>query len=120
MIDKELIELQKGNTATCCVILNEDIEELDLKQIIASNSSDSEINSIFKDISNKENLDYVVITDIDKIPESEQDRFYQIVKDREFFGHKLPQNVIIVLTVNNKEDLKKITQELYNLCVVAF
>ena len=33
MINKELIELQKGCLATCVVITNEDCEELDSKEI---------------------------------------------------------------------------------------
>ena len=46
--------------------------------------------------------------------------FYQIVKDREFFGYKLPKEMIIVLTVKNKEGLKNISQKLYNFCIVTF
>ena len=36
MIDKELIELQKGCVATCVVIQNEDIKELNSKIVINS------------------------------------------------------------------------------------
>ena len=41
MINKELIELQKGCEATCVVIPNEDSKELDSKIIISANSSDN-------------------------------------------------------------------------------
>ena len=44
----------------------------------------------------------------------------QIIKDREFGGYKLPEEMIIVLTVESKENLKNISQNLYNLCVIAF
>lgn len=120
MINKELIELQKGNIATCAVILNEDCEELDSKLAINSSSNDNELLTTFKDISNKEDLNYFVINDIDKIDENSQNKYYQIVKDREFYGHKLPKDMVIVLTVNDREGLKNISQELYHFCVVAF
>ena len=122
MINKELIELQKGCLATCVVIPNEDCEELDSKIIVNSNCSDNELLKTFKEnISNKkEKLNYFVISEIDKLDEEAQDKFYQIVKDREFFGYKLPKEMIIVLTVKNKEGLKNISQKLYNFCIVTF
>ena len=121
MINKELLELQKGCTATCVVIQNEDCKELDSKIIVNSNCSDNELLKTFKEnISNKEKLNYFVISEIDKLNDKAQDKFYQIVKDREFNGRKLPKDMIIVLTVKNREGLKKIIQELYHFCVVAF
>ena len=120
MINKELIELQKGNIATCVVILNEDLKELDSNVAINSSSSDNELFTTLKDISNKADLNYFVINDIDKLDESLQNKYYQIVKDREFYGNKLPENMIIVLTVNDREGLKNISKELYHFCVVAF
>ena len=120
MINKELIELQKGSIATCVVILDEDSKELDSKLAINSDSNDIEILTAFKDISNKEDLSYFVVNNIDKLDESSQNKYYQIVKDREFYGHKLPKDMIIVLTVNVRDGLKNIEQELYHFCVVAF
>ena len=121
MINKELIEVQKGCGATCVVIQNEDCRELDSKIIVNADSNDSELFTTFKEnISNKEETNYFVISEIDKLNENLQDKYYQIVKDREFSGYKLPQNMIIVLTVKDKEGLKKISQELYHFCVVAF
>lgn len=122
MINKELIELQKGCLATCAIILNEDCKELDSKIIINSASNDNELLEIFKEniIINKEELNYFVIAEIDKLDESLQDKYYQIVKDREFHGYKLPKDIIIVLTVRDREGLKNISQELYHFCVVAF
>ena len=121
MIDKELIELQKGCSATCVVIQDEDCKELDSKVIVNADSNDSELLTTFKEkISNKEELDYFIISEIDKLNESLQNKYYQIVKDREFFGIKLPKDMIIVLTVKNREGLKNIAKELYNFCVIAF
>ena len=42
MINKELIEVQKGCGATCVVIQNEDCRELDSKIIVNADSNDSE------------------------------------------------------------------------------
>lgn len=121
MINKELIELQKGCLATCVVIPNEDCKELDSKIIVNAESNDGELLTIFKEnIVNKEELDYFIIAEIDKINESLQNKYYQIVKDREFHGYKLPKDMIIVLTVKDREGLKKILEELYHFCVVAF
>ena len=36
MINKELIELQKGCNATCVVVKNEDIKELESKVLVKS------------------------------------------------------------------------------------
>ena len=121
MIDKELIELQKGCNATCVVILDEDCKDLDSKIIVNSNINESELLTIFKDnISNSEQLKYFIITGIDELNENLQYKYYHIVKDREFYGYELPKNMIIVLTVKDREGLKNISQKLYNFCVVAF
>lgn len=121
MINKELIELQKGCEATCVVIPNEDSKELDSKIIISANFSDNELLMTFKEnISSKEELNYFIIDGIDQLNEDTQNKYYQIVKDREFFGIKLPEDMVIVLTVKDKEGLKNISKELYNFCVIAF
>lgn len=122
MINKELIELQKGCKATCVVIRNEDIQKLDSKVLIGSNCEDNELLKIFKEKISKtdERFEFLVIEKIDEIELDKQDRFYQIVKDREFNGILLPEDVVIVLTVENKDKLKNISSGLYNLCVVAF
>ncbi len=122
MINKELIELQKGCKATCVVIQNEDMQKLDSKVLISSNCEDNELLKIFKEKISKtdERFEFLVIEKIDEIELDKQDRFYQIVKDREFNGILLPEDVVIVLTVENKDKLKNISSGLYNLCVVAF
>lgn len=122
MINKELIELQKGCKATCVVIQNEDMQKLDSKVLISSNCEDNELLKIFKEKISKtdERFEFLVIEKIDEIELDKQDRFYQIVKDREFNGILLPEDVVIVLTVENKDKLKNISSDLYHLCVVAF
>ena len=122
MMNIDLIELQKGCKATCAVIQNEDIEKLDSKILINSNCEDNELLKIFKEKISKvdEKFEFIVIEEIDKLETDKQDKFYQIVKDREFNGIVLPEDVVIVLTVENKDKLKNISSELHNLCVVAF
>lgn len=122
MMNKELIELQRGCKSTCAIIETADIKELDSNIAIKSNCEDVEIFKIFKEeISKVENkFDYLVIEEIDKLEPEKQNRIYQIVKDREYNGISLPENVIIALTVENKEGLKNISSELYHLCVVVF
>lgn len=122
MMNKELVELQKGCGATCVIIANEDVKELDSKVLVSSNCGESELRKIFKEKMTKLNqeFNYFVIEEIDKLEIEEQDKFYHIVKDREFYGSVLPEDVIIVLTVKNKDGLKNVLQKLYHLCVVAF
>lgn len=122
MMNIDLIELQKGCKATCAVIQNEDIEKLDSKILINSNCENNELLKIFKVKISKvdEKFEFIVIEEIDKLEADKQDKFYQIVKDREFNGIVLPEDVVIVLTVENKDRLKNISSELYHLCVVAF
>lgn len=122
MMNIDLIELQKGCKATCAVIQNEDIEKLDSKILINSNCKDNELLKIFKEKISKvdEKFEFLVIEEIDKLELDKQDKFYQIVKDREFNGILLPEDVVIVLTVENKDRLKNISSELHHLCVVAF
>ena len=96
-------------------------KELDSKIIVNADSNDSELLTIFKEkISNKEELNYFIISEIDKLNESTQNKYYQIVKDREFYRYKLPKDMIVVLTVKDREGLKNISKELYNFCVIAF
>lgn len=122
MIYKELIELQKGCEATGVIIQNEDVEKLDTKILINSNCEDDELLKIFQEKISKvdEKFNYFVIEEIDKLEIEKQDKFYQIVKDREFYGSMLPKDIIIVLTVKDKYGLKNISQGLYHLCVIAF
>ncbi len=120
MINKELIELQRKCKATCVLIQNDDCKNLDSKVIINANSSNYELLTTFKEeISKKQNLNYFIITGIDELNTDMQNKYYQIVKDREFNGYKLPKDLIVVFTVKDKNGLKKISQELYHFCVVA-
>ena len=118
MINKELIELQKGCKATCVVIQNKDCEQLASKVIVNSEINDTQLLTTIKE--QVFNVEYLIIDKIDDLNADEQNKYYQIIKDREFNGYKLPKDIIIVLTVNDRESLKNISDELYHFCVVAF
>ena len=84
MINKELIELQKGCNSTCVVIQNKDIKELEPNVLVTSNCNINDLIKIFKENISSKKYDYFVIEEIDKINSNEQDKYYQIIKDREF------------------------------------
>lgn len=128
-MNKELIELQRGSKATCVVILEEHCKELGQSLVMDAKINDGHLfaplgNPIFKEkldtLSSNGNLTYFVIRGISEINEDMQNRYVGLVKDREFNGYNLPNNVILVFTVKTIEELQKISKELYHFCVVAF
>ena len=126
---KELINLQRGNKATCAVITNSELAQLNNAVYMDAKISDSRLfgvkmgNPIFREkvdiISRNGEIGYFVLTNFDLLTEEEQNRYVGLIKDREFLGYILPNNIIIVLTVESKDTLKKITSEIYHFCVVA-
>lgn len=129
-MNKELMELQRGCSATCVVILEDHYKELGQTLVMDANIGNEHLfarplgNPIFKEkldtISSNNNLTYFVIRGISEINEESQNRYVGLVKDREFGGYNLPNNVILVFTVKTREELQKISKELYHFCVVAF
>lgn len=129
-MNRELIELQRGCKATCVVIPDENHKELGQALIMDAKIKDEYIFSnslnkpIFKEkidkVFNTESLTYFIVRGIDELTEDMQNRYIGLVKDREFNGYSLPDNVIIIFTVKEKEKIKKISKELYHFCVVAF
>ena len=128
-MDKVLIEMQKGCKATCVVILQEDVKDIKDSYNVKVDESDSnmllgELNrenleNNLEPLAKQNNMAYLVIEDIDKIDEKKQEKYIEIVKDREFRGYKIPENVIIIFTVQNKENIQKIAPKLYHFCTVA-
>lgn len=120
MINKDLIELQRNCSATCAVILTEDCKKLENSFIIDAKISYTELNDIVKKrIIKEENLKYLIIKGIDKVEKKEQEKYVGLVKDRIIFNNYLPQELIIVFTVENSNNLKQISKDLYHFCVVA-
>ena len=126
---KELIDLQRGCKATCVVIKHSDANQLG--NILYMNGDIKDVwlfgtkmgNPIFKEkieiVSKRGEIGYFVITNFDSLSIDEQNRYVSLIKDRELHGYTLPDNIIIVLTVENKEGLKKISPEIYHFCVVS-
>ena len=129
-MNKELIELQRGFKATCVVILDEYYKSLGQTVFMSalmdnySLFSCSYENPIFKEklekLASNGKLTYFVIRGLERLSEEEQNKYLSLVKDREFCGYLLPENVILVFTIESKDNLKKISKELYHFSVVAF
>ena len=128
-VNKDLILLQKNGKSTAAIVLNDEFRQLKKSVIMKAGVSDKFLfatplghppfaEHINKNI--KEDVSYFVITDIDKVSKNMQERFVGLVKDREFHGYNLPQNVIIVFTVESPANVKNIIPDLYHFCVVAF
>lgn len=130
MIDQELIEEQLRCNSTCVVILQDDVKLLKNSYNVKADNSNS--NMILGEL-NKENLKsnldklveendiaYLIIEKIDELDSMGQKKYINLIKNREFRGYNIPENVIIVLTIKSKEDLSKISSELYHFCVVVF
>ena len=121
LINKDLIELQKGCSATCAVIKTSDYKELENSIVVDANITYNElIRTIKEKISLISDLEYFIIKGIDNIEFKAQEKFINIIKDRSDFNVKIPNDVIIVLTVENEKSLTKILKELYHFCTVAF
>ena len=126
-MNKELIELQKGISSVCTLIPDSEYEKLGVSLYMDSAIPDMYLfgsQPIFKDkleeLSKIKNIAYFVIRNIDLLNETEQNKYIGLVKDREISGYNIPDNVIIVFTVKDKEGLKKVSRELYHFSVVAF
>lgn len=123
----DLIELQRNSKATCVVVENENCKEL--KNVVSMKADVSDkflfggkeppFKTKLETASKKGKIAYFVITNIDEVAIDVQNRFVGLVKDREFEGYNLPDNVIVVFTVKGKETLKKISPQLWNFCVNA-
>lgn len=128
-MNKELIDLQRGSKATCVVIRNSDSSKLGNAVFMDSRINDSWLfgakmgNPIFKEkvdiISKNGEIGYFVITNFDLLPTDEQNKYVSLIKDREFLGYTLPNNIIIVLTIEDEAGLKNISSDIYHFCVVS-
>ncbi len=123
----DLIELQRNSKATCVVVENENCKKLknaismkaDVSDKFLFGGKEPPFKAKLETTSKKGKIAYFVITNIDEVSLDVQNRFAPLVKDREFEGYNLPDNVIIVFTVKGKETLKNISPQLWNFCVVA-
>lgn len=129
-MNKDIIEMQRNCNATCVVILDEHYQEFNNSLIMDADIEDYRLfsgklgNPLFKETLDSlgltERIAYLIIRNIDLISEESQERYIGLVKDRHFNGYDIPKNIIIVFTITNKEQLNKISKDLYHYSVVAF
>lgn len=115
---KEIIDLQFCNNSICAIILTNECKNLKPSITMNANVSNKFLfNSNLPPFADKLNskaknneICYFIIYEIDKVNEEMQNKFVELVKDREFNGYTLPNNVIVVFSVENAENLKKFQQ----------
>lgn len=128
MIDIDLLKAQKGIKAIGIIVLNSDVQKLSDLCNVNAELSDLELfgvslgQPIFKEelekFSKENEVSYLAISNISKVDKDKQNRFIGLVKDREFMGYNLPDNVIILFTVETENDIKNISSELYRFLEV--
>ena len=128
-MNKTLIEGQRFSKATCVVILDNESKFLNNAVVMNADASDKFLfacdlgNPIFKDkvesMSKKGEIAYFILKNMDKLTTEKQDRYIGLIKDREFMGYNLPDNVIIVLTVENEDTIKNLSPNLIQFFVNA-
>lgn len=126
-MNKNLVDLQRSSKATCVIVKTSEYKKL--SSIVSMKASVSDNFLLSPDIPpfaekinqkcKKNNLCYFVITEIDQVSTEQQERFVGLVKDREFNNYYLPDNCIIVFTVQDESTLKNISPKLYHFAVVA-
>lgn len=70
-------------------------------------------------LSERVEIGYLVINNMDKADFDMQDRFVGLIKDREFNGYKLPENIIIALTIENEDNINKLSEEIRKLALMC-
>ncbi len=129
-MNKELIELQQGVNSTCVIILDEFYRDLGQTVFMDAKIKDPYLigtpfgEPLFQKqldrVSSNGSITYFVIRLIDQIKKEEQNRFINLIKNREFHGYTLPENVIVVFTIQSRENIKNISEDLYHFSVAAF
>lgn len=113
-----IVDLQKGNTTSAIITSNDYIKKIDNKNIIYLNNNENEKEKI-NELSKSEELSYLVIKNINQYNTETQHSFASMIKDRTFMNYKIKNNTVIIFTIENKEDLKNISDELFHLCINA-
>lgn len=125
-MNKELIDLQRNSKATCAIIKDSCFESLKPCVAIGAGVSDkflynctcSYMDKIISQ-ANRFPLSYFILRDFDKVSFDVQERFIGLIKNREIENYTLPNNCIVVLTVEDESTLKNISPEIYRFAVVA-
>ncbi len=126
---KYLIDSKLGDKYVGLIVPSSEYRELDCILEMRAGIKNSALYDVFNrpvfgtklnEIASENKIVYFVISDIDKASDEDQRRFIPLVKDRTFGGYNLPDNVILIFTVENKETINNIVPELYWQLVLAF
>ena len=129
MLNKNIVEIQKGCKSTCVIILQEDVNKFENSYRVVVDTSES--NMLVGDFNRKnleENLEkiakdgeiaYLIVEEIDKVDTKKQEKYVDVIKDREFRGYRLPDNVIICLSLTDRNNLEKISPEIMKFSKIA-
>lgn len=124
----ELIELERDCTQNCCVIKDDEYEQLKNRYVIDAVADElfvlqGEFSLPFflkyGECANDSDF-YFIIRNIHNASASVQSMYHSLIKDRYLnsCGY-LMENFTFVLTVDNEKSLSMIIPELYRLCVVC-
>jgi len=112
-----LIELYKNCKATAVIIEEKYLNIFDNPLILDASELSSGDKALYKNLEIKSKLSsiaYLIIKNVDK--NINVHRLIGLVKDRIINNQTLPENVIIIFTIRNKNELKNINKDLYALC----
>ena len=125
----DLIELQKGVKSTAVILYGEEFRQLSGVVLMNANVSNKFLYNIpygkpvfkesLEDKAKRKDICYLVIKDLDLVDGQTQNRFIGLVKDREFCGYTLPNNCVVIFTVNDVSSLRNLTDDIYQFCIVA-
>ena len=117
-----------GIKSSAVIVLDQEIKKLKNRVVMSADISNKALfgmefgKTVFSEKLNETSRQdtpvYFVINNIEKQTEEYQNRFVGLVKDREMNGYYLPQNIVIVFSVKNKDSIQKISKELYKFCDV--
>ena len=124
-MDKFIVSSAKSHAYLGIVLLNSEYRELDCilemkadiktESILRGNYGETIFSEKLNELSSQNDVVYFVISNIDKVSDEIQRRFVGLVKDRSYRGYHLPENVVVVFTVEDKNDLSNIVYDLAKL-----
>lgn len=124
-MQKELVDVHRNSKAVCVAVVGDSYKDLVPAVAFSASVGDNflfanEEPKFAKNLREKSKMAdicYLTIKDIDKVDTDCQQRYVGLVKDREIGTYKLPDNCIIVLTVENEACLQKIATDLYKFTI---
>lgn len=127
-MNKDLVNLLRNCPSSAILVNDDEYTELNCVLSMQANLAKKSCffgknGPIFKEklenLSKKQKIVYFVVRNIDTTDFGVQQIFEGIVKDRVCANFVIPQNVIILFTVRDKQNLSKISTTLLHFCTVA-